>query len=298
MRDLMRLIAVPMMIWPGTSSHSAPARESSAPFRDCPACPEMISVSAGTFWMGSDSTEQIWAAAHGSTRNSVSDESPRHSVTLRAFAIGRYQVTRGEFAVFAKATGFKPNDGCGHDGAKWLKLADLAWDHPGYAQTDRDPVVCVSWHDAKTYIAWLNKQAGGNSYRLPTEAEWEYATRAGSTTMFWWGNDDSAAATHAWFKDNADAHTHPVGQKPVNGFGLFDAVGNVWQWTEDCYASSYANAATDGSAHETCSADDRRVDRGGSWLHPAWLLRSAPRERNPSDYRDTELRFRVAKTLP
>ena len=298
MRDLMRIIAVPMMFWVGTSSGSAPLSDATAPIRDCPSCPEMLPIPAGTFMMGSDSTEQIWAAAHGSTRNSVSDESPRHSVTLRAFAIGRYQVTRGEFMAFAKATGFKPNDGCGHDGAKWVKLADLTWDHPGYAQTDRDPVVCVSWHDSKAYIAWLNKQAGGNSYRLPTEAEWEYATRAGSTTMFWWGNDDSAAATHAWFKDNADSRTHPVGLKPANAFGLFDAVGNVWQWTEDCYADDYAKAPIDGSAYEICTADDRRVDRGGSWLHAARLLRSAPRERNPSDYRDTELGFRVAKTLP
>jgi len=249
--------------------------------------------------MGSDSTEQSWAATHGATLGSVSDESPKHAVTLRPFAIGKYDVTRSEFAVFVKATGFKPADGCGHDGAKWEKLPGITWDHPGFEQTGRDPVVCVTWHDAKAYIRWLNtKVKPGRVYRLPTEAEWEYAARAGTTTMFWWGDSAEAAAAHAWYKDNSNGRTHPVGSKPANAFGLFDMVGNVWEWTEDCYAVDYAKAPTDGSAYETCSPDDRRVDRGGSWFYPAWLLRSAPRERNPSDYRDMMLGFRVATALP
>ncbi len=268
-------------------------------FRDCADCPEMISLPGGTFSMGSDPAEQSWAAGHGATPESVSDESPKHTVTLRPFAIGRYDVTRGEFAAFAEATGFKPADGCGHDGATWEKTPGVTWDHPGFEQTDRDPVVCVTWHDAKAYIVWLNTKAqAGRVYRLPTEAEWEYAARAGAATMFWWGDGAEAAAAHAWFKDNASGRTHPVGSKPANAFGLFDVVGNVWQWTEDCYAENYANAFSDGRAYETCTPDDRRVDRGGSWFYPAWLLRSAPRERNPSDYRDLMLGFRLATTLP
>jgi formylglycine-generating enzyme required for sulfatase activity len=138
--------------------------------------------------------------------------------------------------------------------------------------------------------------AGNGPYRLPTESEWEYAARADTTTRFWWGDDDRDASAHAWYKANSGAQTHPVGLKPANPFGLYDMVGNVWQWTEDCYTNSYANAPQDGRANEagnTCL----RVERGSSWLYPVWLLRSATRERNPADYRDTIMGLRLAKTL-
>jgi formylglycine-generating enzyme required for sulfatase activity len=120
---------------------------------------------------------------------------------------------------------------------------------------------------------------------------------AGTATRFWWGDDDAGAGDHAWYKGNAGGQTHPVGSKPSNSFGLYDMAGNVWQWTEDCYAESYANAPTDGSANEAGSAC-MRVDRGASWLYPTWLLRSAVRERNPADYRDLIMGFRLARTLP
>src|SRR5438874_827281 len=183
------------------------------------------------------------------------------------------------------------------------KKADGNWQSPGFGQTDRDPVTCINWEDAQAYITWLNgklRQPGSTStegtYRLPSEAEWEYAARAGATTRFWWGDDDSSAANYAWYKGNSGAKTHPVGSKPANRFGLYEMVGNVWQWTEDCYAECYANASTDGSANEA-GKDCLRVDRGGSWMYPAWLLGSATRERNPADYRDAIMGFRLAKTL-
>jgi formylglycine-generating enzyme required for sulfatase activity len=182
------------------------------------------------------------------------------------------------------------------------KRADGSWQNPGFEQTDRDPVTCVSWEDARAYIAWLNGKASGakseaGPYRLPSEAEWEYAARAESTTRFWWGDNDDGAAAHAWYKDNSDGKTHAVGLKPANPFGLYDMVGNVWQWTEDCYADDYAKAPINGSAAESPNGC-MRVDRGSCWLYPSWLLRSATRERNPADFRDVVMGFRVARTLP
>ncbi len=273
-------------------------------FRDCPDCPEMVVLPAGTFNMGSSPAEKSWAVTHGATPDSVSDESPQHSASLRSFALGKYDVTRGQYAAFVRETGYSAGDGCGHDGEKWDKQAGVSWRNPGFNQTARDPVVCVSWHDARAYISWLNGKlrprgsaSADGPYRLPSESEWEYAARAGSTSRLWWSDDDTRAADYAWYKGNSGGHTHPVGSKSANPFGLYDMAGNVWQWTQDCYVESYANAPTDGSAVEvadTCM----RVDRGGSWYYASWLLRAATRERNPSNYRDLIMGFRVAKSLP
>ena len=273
-------------------------------FRDCADCPEMVVIPAGSFTMGSPESEKAWAAEHGASPQSVSDEAPQHRVVLRSFALGKYDVTRAEYAVFVRETGYPPGDGCGKDSFKWDKQPNLNWQNPGFSQTDRDPAVCVSWQDARAYILWLNSKlrgrvskSGDGPYRLPSEAEWEYAARAGTTTRFWWGNDDDGAADHAWYKDNSERKTHPVGLKPVNPFGLYDIVGDVWQWAEDCYADSYATAPTDGSAAESASGC-LRVDRGSCWLYRTWLLRSATRERNPAEFRDIIMGFRVARTLP
>lgn len=296
----------------------------STAFRDCPDCPEMLQVPGGSFTMGSPAAEKVWAAAHGGSAESVADEAPQHEVTVKSFALGKYDVTRGEYAAFVRATGHPAGDGCGQVSTTWNKHPELDWQHPGFPQTDRDPVVCVSWQDAQAYVLWLNRRlrsgapgnvSGDGPYRLPSESEWEYAARAGTTSKFWWGDDAGAADSHAWYRNNtgfglqqgksadislrylADHGTRAVGTQPANAFGLYDMVGDVWQWTEDCYAGSYAGAPADGGAVEaggTCM----RVDRGGSWLFPAWLLRSATRERNPPDFRDFLMGFRVAKTLP
>jgi formylglycine-generating enzyme required for sulfatase activity/pimeloyl-ACP methyl ester carboxylesterase len=260
-------------------------------FRDCPECPEMVIVPAGKLMMGSSEAERSWVAAHGGNLQSVADEAPQHEVPIPSFAIGRYDVTRGEYAEFAKETGYPAGDGCGVDSFKWNKKKELSWQRPGFEQSDRDPAVCVSWNDAQAYVTWLNRKLHLTAYRLPGEAEWEYAARAGSTTPFWWGESDADATAHAWFKANSEGRTHPVGAKPANAFGLYDIVGNVWQWTQDCYAGSYAKTPPQ-------TDDCLRVDRGGSWLYPAWLLRSATRERNPGDFRDVIMGFRLAKTLP
>jgi len=282
--------------------------------RDCAECPEMVIVPAGHFIMGSSAAEKSWAASHGTSMGSVADEAPQHNVSLPSFAMGKYDVTHGEYAAFVRETGHSASDGCGRDSFKWEKRPELTWQHPGFEQTDRDPVVCVSWRDAKAYIAWLNGKVRQESpasddgpYRLPSESEWEYSARAGTSTRFWWGDDDAATADHAWYKHNSGGQTHPVGLKPANAFGLYDTVGNVWQWTEDCYDNSYASAPADGRANETPSSDLHandsqgkclRVDRGASWFFGPWALRSATRERNPADYRDAYMGFRVARTLP
>ena len=294
--------------------------------RDCPGCPEMVVLAAGSFTMGSSADEKSWAASHGGSAGSVADEAPQHQVSVPSFALGKYDVTRGEYAAFVREAGYAAGDGCGHGRAilKWEKDPKVTWDNPGYAQMDRDPVVCVSWQDARAYIAWLNRKAhrgsaasASGSYRLPSEAEWEYAARR-TTTKFYWGDEDAAAPDHAWFNANSGCvnvsglfcdrgHTHAVGAKPPNAFGLYDMAGNVWQWTEDCYDNSYAGIPADGRANDAASSDatarDRqgkclRVDRGGSWMFPAWLLRPATRERNPADFRDDLRGFRVARTLP
>jgi formylglycine-generating enzyme required for sulfatase activity len=295
--SLSTLIGLALAV-PAGGQQTVIGRPPGSVFRDCPECPEMVVIPAGDFVMGSSSAEQSWASAHGATPKSVADENPQHRVTVRGFAIGRYDLTRGEYAAFVRETGHPGGDGCGHDGAIWKKLPELNWEHTGFSQTDRDPVVCVNWNDAKAYIAWLNGKVGRGRYRLPNEAEWEYAARAGTATMFWWGDDEALASANAWYRDNSGGHTHPVGQKPANAFRLYDMVGNVWQWTEDCYAEDYADAPTDGRAAETGAPSCRRVDRGGSWFYAPWLLRSAPRERNPADYRDIMLGFRVARDFP
>ena len=296
-------------------------------FKDCRGCPEMVVLPAGSFTMGSSAEEKSWAASHGGSMYSVADEGPQHPVSVSSFALGRYDVTRAEYAAFARETGYPAGNGCGSGRAilKWEKDPKLTWASPGYAQTDNDPAVCVSWHDARAYIAWLNRKvlrktstSQERPYRLPSEAEWEYAARAGTTTRFYWGNDDAAAPAYAWFSANSGCervngllcdggHAHPVGVKRPNAFGLYDMAGNVWQWTEDCYDNNYTGVAADGSANETPSSDPKardglgnclRVDRGGSWMFPAWLLRPATRERNPADYRNDIMGFRVARTLP
>lgn len=285
-----------------------------AVFRDCAVCPEMVTVPAGSFIMGSPQSEKVWASMHGLTLDAVSDEAPQHRVTLTAFALGKYDVTRAEYAAFVRDTKYSTPDSCGRDSFGSKQQAGLSWRNPGFRQTDRDPVVCVSWHDARAYIAWLNKKMRSKHsttrdgpYRLPSESEWEFAARAGTVTKFWWGDNagrapvfawynPSPATAFAWHKANFSGSTHPVGLKPPNHFGLYDMAGNVWQWTQDCYAGSYMRAPNDGRAVES-SKCSLRSDRGGSWLYPVALLRSATRERNPVDFRDAIMGFRVAKTL-
>jgi formylglycine-generating enzyme required for sulfatase activity len=241
-------------------------------FRECANCPEMVVVPAGSFTMGSPTTE----AGH-----SV-DENPQHTVTIaRPFAIGRFEVTFDEW------------DACAADGGcNGYKPSDENWGR------GRRPVINVSWDDAEAYVAWLSKKAG-KPYRLPTGAEYEYATRAGTQTIYPWGNDigTNNANCHACGSQWDARQTAPVGSFAPNAFGLYDMVGNVREWTEDCYHERYIGAPTDGSAWIEGADCSRRVVRGGSWLLAPAFLRSANRYWFNPDYRLNYLGFRVARTL-
>jgi formylglycine-generating enzyme required for sulfatase activity len=160
----------------------------------------------------------------------------------------------------------------------------------------RQPVINVNWEDAKKFVEWLSKRTG-RTYRLLTEAEWEYAARAGTTTRYSFGDEIAALGDHAWFGENSGSHPHPVGEKKPNAFGLHDMHGNVSEWVEDCYHEGYHGAPTDGSIWAAnCIYDPRRVHRGGSWNYRPDLLRSAGRD-SSSDARNDNIGFRVGRTL-
>jgi formylglycine-generating enzyme required for sulfatase activity len=235
-------------------------------------------------------------------------ERPQHTVTInQPFAVGKYPVTRGEFAAFVRATGYSADGPCTlHVNNRYRVYPGSSWQNPGFVQTDRDPVVCVSWKDAQAYLAWLNDKFNGASpknetgpYRLPSEAEWEYAARAGTQTARWRGNASGSgnADCDGCGSPSDRKETAPVGSFHANPFGLYDVLGNVRQWTEDCWHKDYVDAPTDGSAWiaEKC---DERVWRGSDWGSLPWISRSATRTKNKSSSRSNDVGFRIAKTLP
>ena len=228
---------------------------------------QLVSIPGGTFRMGDLSGE------------GDGDELPVHSVTVPAFRLGKYEVT---FALW---------DACVEDGG----CDGYSPDDQGWGRGNR-PVVNVSWDDAQSLISWLNRKKGAN-YRLPTEAEWEYAARAGSTTKYSWGNDigDNRANCGSDCGDSyPSTATTPVGSFPANAWGLHDMHGNVGEWVQDCWNESYEGAPTDGGAWESGDCN-WRVLRGGSWAHYASALRSADRNRYPRTDRSSIDGFRLAQ---
>jgi formylglycine-generating enzyme required for sulfatase activity len=241
-------------------------------FKECAHCPEMVVVPAGKFSMGSPASEP----GHGA------DEVPQHTVAIaRRFAVDRFEVTFDEW------------DACAADGGcNGYKPSDEGWGR------GRRPVVYVSWDDANAYAAWLSKKTG-KSYRLLSESEYEYAARAGRQTAYPWGNaiGTNKANCHACGSQWDARQTAPVGSFAANRFGLYDMVGNVREWTEDCYHDSYSGAPADGSAWIEDADCGNRVVRGGSWLIAPAFLRSASRYWFTTGYRLRYLGFRVARTL-
>ena len=267
----------------------------------------MVVIPKGAFTMGSPANEP--------DRNS--DEGPQRRVSIARFALGRTEVTRGEFRQFVEATGHQGKRCYAYKGGTdfgWVDDAD--WAAPGFDQTDAHPAVCVSWQDAKAYLKWLNSQVEGAPYRLPSEAEWEYAARAGTTSAYQWGQDKNGGCAMAngldqtakqRFPDWAvstcdDGHlfTAPASSYDANRFNLNDMIGNVWEWTEDCWHGDYTNAPTDGSAWMEGNGRDcsGAVVRGGSWYDDPDWLRSAIRVRLYRGFRDLNAGFRVSRTLP
>jgi formylglycine-generating enzyme required for sulfatase activity len=255
--------------------------------RPCPTCPEMVAVPAGSFMMGSSEKEG----------GRLDDQGPQHQVTIaKPLAIGKFSITRGEFAAFVKETGYKTEEGCDiFTGSEWKRQLDRSWRSPGFYQDDRHPVVCVSWYDAKEFTAWLSNKVG-KAYRLLTEAEREYAARAKTTTRYSFGDDDAALSEYAWYWPNSGSATHPVGQKKPNAFGLFDMHGNAWAWCEDNWHPNYRSAPNDGSAWRTGETPSR-VLRGGSWFRDANGLRSAFRVKFSPEAHYNDVGFRVARGL-
>jgi formylglycine-generating enzyme required for sulfatase activity len=239
--------------------------------------PEMVVVPGGSFVMGAPAGEE----------NRSSNEDPRRKVTIRAFAVSKYEVT------FAQWDACVAGGGC-----NGYRPDDLGWGRGDL------PVINVSWDDVQSYLAWINGRAGGQRFRLLTEAEWEYAARAGSKAAFAWGASPShkyanygAETCCAGFEEGADrwVNTAPVGSFPANAFGLHDMAGNVWEWVQDCYADSYAGAPSDGSANEASCTN--RVYRGGSWYFRSKGIRSAGRYWGSPKRRYNDLGFRLARSL-
>ena len=272
----------------------------------CSNCPQTLPIPAGRFWMGSPANEperESWQAG---------TESPRHEVVIpHAFEMGRFAVTVAEFAAFVTATGYRMDGSCHvFDGRDWTPRSDISWRAPGFAQTGDHPAVCVGWHDAIAYVAWLNAGAGGSGYRLPSEAEREYAARAGPSTPFWWGptispseaNYDhrevyAGTTTRAPYRGG----TVPVERYAPNGFGLYQVHGNVWEWTADCYVDTYADKTPDlrldGATPQTDRGCDRRSLRGGAFNRRPTTLRAAYRTGLDPNFRGHSIGFRVARSL-
>jgi formylglycine-generating enzyme required for sulfatase activity len=240
--------------------------------KDCSECPEMVVLPSGSFLMGSPPDPEPDPFSNEKPKAiGKPDEKPQRRVQLQGFAIGKYEVTQEQwFAVMG-------NNPSGNKGRTL-------------------PVEQVSWDDIQQFIAKLNQKTG-QKYRLPSEAEWEYAARAGSTTEWSHGNDESKLGNYAWYDRNSGGKTQVVGQKLPNAFGLFDMHGNVWEWTQDCWHGDYGGAPTDGSAWTTGCSGNYRVLRGGSWLNDPAILRSAIRYGVNPDGRNDIIGFRLARDL-
>lgn len=240
----------------GNSAKVGSSLKTGTTFRDGDDCPTLVVVTGGSFEMG------------GSKH---SDEQPIHTVHLAPFAMGKHPVTQAE----------------------WIKLMD---DNPSrFTGDDRRPVDNVSWNDAQAYIEKL-KRLTGHAYRLPSEAEWEYACRAGSKGEWCFGNDERRLGEYSWYDANSGDQTHPVGQKKPNAGGLYNMHGNVWEWCEDTWHACYLDAPEDGLAWITQSGVER-VLRGGSWYDVARINRSAYRNHDALYRHFGNYGFRVARSL-
>jgi len=232
-------------------------------FRDCADCPEMVVIPAGSFDMGPK--EDVWSVPRA-------DEQPVHRVDVPAFLMGRTEVTQGQW------------------------LAVMGSNPSQFKQCGMNcPVEAISWNDAQEFAKRLSQKAG-KTYRLPSEAEWEYAARAGSSGKWSFGDDESQLGAHAWFNANSGSTTHPTATKKPNSFGLYDMHGNVFEWLQDTWHENYQGAPSDGSAWVNGGDQAARVLRGGTWAYDPGGLRSANRNRAAPGYRDFSTGMRIART--
>ena len=262
----------PESLNPSLAASVASSRSPGERFRDCPTCPELVVVPAGSFLMGSPADEAVRA----------DNEGPQHHVTIgEPLAVGVYEVT------FAEWDACVTSGGCGEN-----QPDDEGWGR------GRQPVMNVSWEAAQAYVAWLSRETG-KAYRLLSEAEWEYVARAGSTTRYWWGDEigENRANCEGCGSQWDDEQSAPVGSFEPNGFGLYDVHGNVHEWVQDCWNENYTGAPNDGSALKTGDCSER-VLRGGSWGYGGpWYLRSALRGWMPTAFWNRYIGFRIARSL-
>lgn len=292
-------------------------------WRDCNHCPEIVEIPAGSFVMGAEIKE---SRALGLPDYWATREQPLVSVRLDyRFAMGRYEVTRGEFSVFVAATGYRPALGCWHFvGSEWLWDETRSWVDAKIDQDDDHPVTCVNWHDAQAYLEWLSALTG-HAYRLASEAEWEYAVRANRSNVFWFGDsatdicrwvnlgDEATRNRFGWHEtqikyevmgdwkgepcDDGYPTTASVKETVANPFGLHGMLGNANEWVADCWNDTHQGAKTDGRPRLTQGDCGMRVMRGQGWTAIAAGTRPAFRlKMNATDRRFT-FGFRVVRDL-
>ena len=319
------VVAVGLLLGCATVEPSRPV-ETSLPtnIQDCEHCPEMVIVPPGAFVMG------------GKDPAEGRPEGPQRPVTINYyFAVGKYEVTVAEFRYFLNSSGHRVTPGCRiwiegelppgatqpnpePTGGPWRGFATdttSGWLTPHWRRpvADDDPVACVSWLDALAYVDWL-AETTGQAYRLLTEAEWEYVARAGGSGKFPWGNDGSRGCLHAniydqqavrefdfpWAGEACDdgfPAAAPVGQYRPNRFGVYDMIGNVWEWTHDCYQEYYPEEPIDGRPVLSVGPCEARTIRGGSWITATVRQRLTFRGRDPEDTRNSFFGFRVARDI-
>ncbi len=297
---------------PATPSEARPTAGSE--LRDCADCPTLVVLPTGRFSMGSPDAEV----------GRDQDEGPLHEVRIDYhLAVGKFELTRGEFRRFVQHTGYRSEaeqgEGCAvWSGSQYERDPARHWASPGFEQTDDHPVVCVSWNDAQAYLQWLNTRVAGAGFRLLSEAEWEYAARAGQggrPTPWDDAVDTAAQCRHANGMDAAgraavagvsweaatcsDGHATSAAAQALapNAYGLHHLHGNVWEWVQDEWHAGYVGAPSDGSVWVGDGDSAQRVLRGGSWFVVPGQLRSAYRSRNAPVGRDHMTGFRIARTL-
>jgi sulfatase modifying factor 1 len=301
--------AIPTRISASPSKYSASPLVAPPPptaFKDCDVCPEMVELPGGEFAMGAPEDEV----------GRKQTEGPQQRITIaKPFAIARFEITVDQFSVFVAETGFATGNTChvvvqfDSEREMWSR-PQASFRQPGIDVTGSHPVVCVSWHDAQAYVAWLKRRTG-KPYRLPAESEWEYAARAGTTTSYSFGMDETVLCAYARFADlgspfgwrggcRGDAAAFgplQVGKLKPNPWGIFDMHGNVWEWVEDCWTPDMRKIPTDGSAFLQPGGCEIGVVRGGSFVSAPRTVRSAHRRANAVAKHYQSVGFRVALTL-
>jgi formylglycine-generating enzyme required for sulfatase activity len=288
----------------GTDPARAVTPGSGQSFRDnlangeaCQACPDMVIIPPGSFQMGVPPGE---SERHPS-------EGPQHRVAIhKSFAVGRLSITRAEFSSFVRDSGHRTEGGCSilnFNSGAFVAAGDSSWQSPGFAQEDQHPAVCISWHDAKAYVTWLSGKTN-KPYRLLTEAEREYAARAGTTSAFWVGaritpslvnynsQREYSPGSRTWRRQ-----TLPAGSLAANPWGLYNVHGNVWEWTEDCWTEDYTGASNDAAANTKIGDCNRRVVRGGSWANGPGQARSGSRAALIVGIRQSNVGLRLARDV-